>query len=148
MQCVWRGASQAVAVGAVVSLVWGGVAPIELAAQEKQPSVSSGWVKLPAAGETTAHAFAVVENPTMYDFYVLSAAADVAGSVEIRRAGKDGAVDEVAVPAYGLLNMDQKGVHLLLKDLKKPLNENDKVSLTLVTEVGTKLSVEAVVKKD
>jgi hypothetical protein len=119
-----------------------------LAAQEKPPAISSAWVRLPAAGETTAHAFAVVENPTMYDFYVLSATCDVAGAVEIRRAGKDEAVREVTVPAYGALKMDQQGVHLVLKDLKKPLGENDKVSLTLVTEIGTKLTVEAAVKKD
>jgi copper(I)-binding protein len=142
------GAVKLTAVGAVVTLVLGGVISPRVVAQEKKPSVSSAWVKLPVAGDTTAHAFAVVENPTMYDFYVLSATTDVAGRVEIRRAGKDGALSDVTVPAYGSLTMDQKGVHLLLHDLKKPLNENDKVSLTLVTEVGSKLDVVAVVKKD
>jgi copper(I)-binding protein len=90
----------------------------------------------------------MVENPGMYAIYLLTASSDVAGSVEIRQTGKDAALEEVTVPAYGSIDMDAKGVHLLLKDLKKPLNENDKVSLTVVTELGIKLQVDAVVKKE
>ena len=117
-------------------------------AQDKQGSVSSGWVKLPAPGATSTDAYATVENPTMYAFYVLSASSDVAGSVELRQTGKDAALEEVTVPAYGSLAMDAKGIHLLLKDLKKPLAEGDTVNLTVVTELGTRLSVQATVKKE
>lgn len=127
---------------------WTGLAPAPAAAQEKNPSVSSGWVKLPAAGATSTDAYATVENPTMYAFYVLSATSDAAGSVEIRQPGKDAPLDEVTVPAYGTLDMDPKGIHLVLKDLKKPLAEGDKVNLTVVTELGLKLNVQATVKKE
>ena len=143
-----RPSRRAIAVQLAIVVIAAGAGLPRLVAQEKKPEISSAWVKLPAAGETAAHAYAIVENPTMYDFYVVSATADVAGSIEIRRAGKDGPVTEVTVPAYGQLSMNQQGVHLVLKDLKKPLAESDKVSLTLVTEVGTKLTVDAVVKKD
>jgi copper(I)-binding protein len=118
------------------------------AGQAPPPKASNGWVKLPAAGATSTDAYVAVENPGMYDIYLLSASSDVAGSIEIRRTGKDAALEEVTVPANGSLDMDAKGVHLLLKDLKKPLNENDKVSLTLVTELGVKVQVDAVVKKE
>ena len=117
-------------------------------AQQKNPSVSSGWVKLPAAGASSTEAYATVENPTMYAFYLLKASSDVAGAVELRQTGKDAALEEVTVPAYGTLDMDAKGIHLVLKDLKKPLAEGDKVNLTVVTELGVKLNVEATVKKD
>ena len=120
----------------------------QVAAQEKQGSVSSGWVKLPAQGATSTDAYATVENPTMYAFYVLSATSDVAGSVELRQTGKDAALEEVTVPAYGSLAMDAKGIHLVLKDLKKPLAEGDTVNLTVVTELGARLSVQATVKKE
>jgi copper(I)-binding protein len=127
--------------------------PTLKAAQSKEPSAASGWVKLPAPGETTATAFVEVENPTMYAIYLLSASADVAGKVEIREVDKDGktkpeAVTEVTVPAYGSVAMHPKGVHLVLSDLKKPLNEGDTVSLTVTTENGTKLQVAAPVKKE
>jgi copper(I)-binding protein len=116
-------------------------------AGQKEPKASSGWVKLPAPGATSTEAYVVVENPGMYDIYLLTASSDVAGSVEIRRTGKDAPL-EVTVPANGSIDMDAKGVHLLLKDLKKPLAENDKVSLTVVTELSIKLQVDAIVKKE
>lgn len=136
----------ALASGVVVFLLVSG-AVAHVTAQEKQPAVSSGWVKTPTAGATSTEAYATVENPTMYAFYLLSATSDVAGTVELRQAGKDAPLEEVTVPAYGTLDMDPKGYYLVLKDLKKPLAEGDKVSVTVVTELGVKLSVQATVKK-
>ena len=121
---------------------------VGVSAGQDAPKASSGWVKLPAAGATSTEAYVVVQNPGMYAIYLLTASSDVAGSVEIRQTGKDAALEEVTVPAYGSIDMDAKGVHLLLKDLKKPLAEGDKVSVTLVTELSLKLQVDAVVKKE
>jgi len=118
-----------------------------LMAQRKDPSISSGWVRLPAAGATSTEAYVSVENPTQYDFYLQKASADAAGSVELREPGRGTASTFVTVPAYGSLEMDPKGVHLLLKDLKKPLVEGGKVQLTLVTDGGLTLNVDATVKK-
>ena len=121
----------------------------QVAAQPKVVAAADGWVKTPAAGETTAAAFALIRNPTMYDVYVTAASADVAGSVELREAvpktsGK--AVPHITVPAYESVEMGPAGVHLLLKDLKKPLKEGDIVNLTLTTDQGS-LKVAAVVRK-
>ena len=121
---------------------------VGVSAGQQAPKASSGWVKLPAAGATSTDAYVVVENPGMYAIYLLTASSDVAGSVEIRETGKDAALEEVTVPAYGSIDMNAKGVHLVLKDLKKPLAEGDKVSITVVTELGIKLQVDAVVKKE
>jgi copper(I)-binding protein len=121
---------------------------VGVSAGQQGPKASSGWVKLPAAGATSTDAYVLVENPGMYDIYLLSASSDAAGSVEIRQTGKDAAIQELTVPAYGSVDMNEKGVHLLLKDLKKPLAEGDKVSVTLVTELSIKLQVDAVVKKE
>ena len=140
-----RGTGLIVAVGLMVLVA---SLATRVASQEKQGSLSSGWVKLPAAGATSTEAYATVENPTMYAFYVLSATSDVAGTVELRQTGKDAALEEVTVPAYGSLAMDTKGIHLLLKDLKKPLAEGDTVNITVVTELGARLSVQATVKKE
>ena len=120
-----------------------------LTAQANGVAVADGWVKTPAAGETTAAAFALIRNPTMYDVYVTSAIADLAGSIELRDAvpktsGK--AVPHITVPAYESVKMGPAGVHLLLKDLKKPLKEGDIVHLTLTTDQGA-LKVAAVVRK-
>lgn len=124
-----------------------------VAGQEKRISASDGWVKLPAAGDTQAMAFANFQNATMYDVYLKSASADVAGKAELRDASLSGdaarkPVEFVTVPPQDWAYMSPKGAHILLLDLKRPLKEGDKVTLTVTTELGESLQVSAVVKKE
>ncbi len=123
------------------------------AAQPRRVAASSGWVKLPAAGETAAMAFVAIENPTMYEIYVTSATADAAGKVELRDGGQSGdarlkPVEFISAPAYGRVDMEPGGPHLLLLDLKRPLKEGDKIGLTIVTDNAGSLEVTAVVRKE
>jgi len=129
------------------------VTVVRPAAQEKRVTASGAWVKLPATGETRAMAFVTVENPTMYEVYVTSAATDAAGKIELRDAGQGGdarekAVTFVAVPAYGRVDMSAAGVHLMLLDLKRPLQEGDAVTMILSTDVDVTLTVAARVRKE
>lgn len=124
-----------------------------VAGQGPDVKVSNGWVKVPAPGETMTPAFAVVENPTMYDIYLMSAITDVAGKVEFReKVNADSAEAQVKkfimVPAFGSVTMDPKSVYILLMDLKRPLKEADPVVLTLTTDAGAALRVSAVVRKE
>ncbi len=117
-------------------------------AQQKPVTAADGWVQAPKAGETTAAAFVIVRNPTMYDVYVTAATTDAAGSVELRQAATGAPakpVQRITVPAYESIIMGADGAHLLLKDLKRPLKAGDTVSLTLTTDQGV-LKVAAVVK--
>jgi periplasmic copper chaperone A len=123
------------------------------AGQEKRITASNAWVKLPAPGETRTTAFANFENATMYDVYLKSAAADVAAKVELRDASLGGeaalkAVEFFTVPAHQWAYMAPKGAHLLLLDLKRELKEGDIITLTVTTEIGDSLQVQAVVKKE
>ena len=124
-----------------------------VAGQEKRPTASGAWVKLPSPGETQAMAFATVENPTSYAVYVVSAKADVAGKVELRDASLSGdarlkPVEFVTAPAYDSLYMGPTGAHLMLLDLKRPLEAGDAVAITLTTDSGATLQVRAIVKND
>jgi periplasmic copper chaperone A len=123
------------------------------APQPRRVAASSGWVKLPAAGETGAMAFVAIENPTMYEIYVVSATADAAGKVELRDGGQSGdarlkPVEFISVPAYASVDMKPESVHLVLLDLKRPLKEGDKVVLALATDNAGTLEVPAVVRKE
>ena len=147
-----RAASWVVGLG-IVAVCGGPGTGHVLAGQEKNVEASNGWVKTPAAGETTAAAFVAVDNPTQYDIYLTSAATDVAGKVEFR--DKNGSSDAqgqvrktINVPAFDSLAMDPKGVYLLLTDLKRPLKDGDMVSLTLTTDGGATLQVSAAVRKE
>lgn len=116
--------------------------------QPKNTAITSGWVKLPAAGATEAQAFLSIDNPTQYDVFLQRAASDVAGSVEFRAAGKAEPLTFVTVPAYESLEMDAKGTYLLLRDLKKPLTPGATVPISLTNDRGTALTFEAVVKSE
>jgi copper(I)-binding protein len=118
---------------------------------ECQPTVraSAAWIQAPPAGSTEATAFVTIDNGTMYDIYVVGAAADAAAGIELRDASKGAAPEamkEVLVPAYGRLEMALEGVHLHLESLQRPLAAGDIVKLAVYTDGGEQLAVSATVK--
>jgi copper(I)-binding protein len=119
--------------------------------QDKAAAAPGAWVRQPAPGQTWTPAFVAIDNPTMYELWIVSAATDAAAAVELREARKDdpaqsAAVKELGVPAYGKLEMTAAGAQLLLVGLKRPLAAGDRVTLTLKTDSGGTLSVDAVVR--
>lgn len=120
-------------------------------AQAPAPSAVSAWIATPPAGATSATAYVEVNNPTMYDIYVVSATAPgTAGKVELRAAAPAGAepavVTEFSVPSYGSTSAAAGAPHLRLLELARPLKAGDDVALTLTTNDGTVLKVSAQVR--
>jgi len=112
-------------------------------------SLSSAWTAVPEAGATSTTAYVTVENPTMYDVYVVSATADASASAELREPDGQGgtrAASSFTVTAYESLEMAATGPHLLLKDLTRPLKAGDVVHVVLVTDGGEQLKAAATVK--
>ncbi len=126
------------------------IAPLEAGGQTKDPSVASAWIAAPAAGAAYATAFVEINNPTMYDIFIVSATADGAGKVELRGAAAAGAepavVSEFQVPAYGSTSAAADAPHLRLLNLTKPLKAGDSVPLALTTDGGVILKVTATVR--
>jgi copper(I)-binding protein len=116
--------------------------------QRKEATIASGWVKRPAAGATTAEAFLAIVNPTAYDVVLQKPSSDAAGVIELRAAGKSEPLDFVTVPAYESLEMTAKGTYLLLRDIKKSLADGATVSISVMTDRGSPLTVAAVVKSE
>ena len=134
--------------GQVLALFLIALSATVAAVQRKDTAITSGWVKLPAAGATQAEAYLVIDNPTAYDVFLQKAASDAAGVVEFRAAGKTEPLAFITVPAYESLEMSAKGTYLVLRDLKKPLTAGATVPISLTNDRGTPLMVEAVVKND
>ena len=116
--------------------------------QRKDTLITSGWVKLPAAGATQAEAYLVIDNPTAYDVFLQKVSSDAAGAVEFRGTGKPEPLRFLTVKAYESLEMSAKGTYLLLRDLKKPLTAGASVAISVTTDRGAPLTVQAVVKNE
>jgi hypothetical protein len=120
-----------------------------LLSAQAAPSGSDAWVAEPAAGASITDAYAVIENPTMYELYIVSVTADVAGAAEVVDGPAEAAktIRELAVPAYGRAELKPGAVRIRLKDLKTPLKAGDSVALTLTTDGGAIIKLTATVRK-
>lgn len=92
----------------------------------------------------TANVYLVVNNPTMYDVYVMSATSDAAGKVELYSGEKP--VDNLTVAAYESLELKAGGMFLRLSDLKRELKAGESVTVTLTTDGGVAIAAIATVK--
>jgi copper(I)-binding protein len=118
------------------------------AAQDKPITATDAWVKLPEPGEKATDAYATINNPGMYAIYLVSGTTDIAGKLEFRDASKGNAPqDDVTVINYESTYMSPKGVYMHLSDLKRELKEGETVYITLKTELGLPVEIEAKVKK-
>jgi copper(I)-binding protein len=115
---------------------------------QRTVKITKAWITLPSGETGPAHAFAVVENGTMYDVYLVRAESAAAAKAQLQHTtgGKTAATDEVAIPAFGQIEMSLSSVFLQLTNLKQKLKAGDTVPLTLYLDDGTALSAEAVVK--
>ena len=115
---------------------------LALAVVQKDPTASDAWASAPANGAIAV--YATINNPTMYDVYVVSGKSDVAGKVELISAGTP--VSNIAVPAYGSAELTPDAAFVRLSDLKRELEAGDQLTVTLETDGGISISVAAVVK--
>ena len=108
---------------------------------QQAPTASDASV---VTAEATASVYLTVNNPTMYDIYVMSATSDAAGKVELLSGDKP--IESMTVAAYGSLTLKSGGMFLRLSDLKRALKAGDKVTVTLVTDGGIEIAAAATVK--
>lgn len=137
---------------AVFSFILGLLAVVTVASAQPAPSAVSAWIAAPASGATGASAYVELNNPTMYDVYVVSATAEgVATTVELRAAlapgGTPAPVPEFAIPAYGFVAAAASSPHLRLVGLTRPLVAGDTVQLSLTTDGGATLKITASVRQ-
>ena len=117
------------------------IAVFALAAQPS-PTASDATV---VVADATASVYLVINNPTMYDIYVISATSEAAGKVELYSADKP--VKNMTVAAYGSLALKAGGMFLRLSDMKHPLKTGESISVTMVTDGGIAILATATVKQ-
>jgi len=88
--------------------------------------------------------YATINNPSMYDVYVVSAKSDAAKKVEL--LAKDKPVTSLTVPAYGSLELKRGEAAIRLNDLVRELKVGDELKVTLETDGGASIEIAAVIK--
>ena len=113
--------------------------------------IRNAWIQeMPPARRLTA-AYLTIENLSGKENALLAAKADAAGAVELHRAEMNNGMmrmrklDRVALPV-GKTELTGD-LHIMLIDLKAPLNEGDQVALTLEFENAVKQTILVPVKK-
>jgi copper(I)-binding protein len=107
-----------------------------------QVEVKEPWVRGTVAQQKATGLFARITSAA--GGRLVAASSPVAGTVEIHEMSMDGNVMRmrpvagVDLPAGKTVELKPGGYHLMLLDLKQPLNAGDTVPVTLVVEAGGK----------
>lgn len=98
-----------------------------------------------------AAAYLVIRNHQAESDRVIGASSEVAGVVELHESRRDGQsmsmvqVDAIEIPANGEAALQVGGYHLMLFELNRPLQEGDRIPITLLMERAGAVEITAVV---
>ena len=113
-----------------------------------QVSVEQPWSRATPPGAKIGVGFMRLKNAGSAAARVIGASSPVAGRVEMHVTTRDGdvmkmrQVESFDVPAGGAFELKPGGAHLMLMDLRRPLQQGERVPLTLKLESGGVLEVE------
>jgi copper(I)-binding protein len=114
---------------------------LALAFVQKDPTASDAWAQ---AGQGSVAVYASINNPTMYDVYLVSGKSESAGKVEFISAGKP--VPSITVPAYGSAELTPDAAFVRLTELKRDVKAGEQLAVTVETDGGVAIAIAAVVK--
>jgi copper(I)-binding protein len=108
---------------------------------QPNPTAADAWAQL--SGSAVA-VYATVNNPSMYDIYIVSGKTDRAAKIELVNGDKP--VTSITVPAYGSAELKPGAMFVRLSELKGELKTGDELKLILETDGGVSIEIAAAVK--
>ncbi len=111
------------------------------------------YARAMAPDATTSAVFVTFANRSQDDINIVAAETPAAGKVELHDVIKDGDVmkmrqiDRITLGAKETTELKPGSLHIMLFDLKTPLNEGDEIEVTVTYDNGQKQSFNAPVKK-
>jgi copper(I)-binding protein len=94
--------------------------------------------------ETRAMVYMTINNPSMYDIYIVSGKSESAESVTFMQGNNT--ITSLTVPAYGSIELRPATTRIALSGLKSQFKEGDELKLTLETDGGVGIPIAAIVK--
>lgn len=127
--------------------------PLCTGAAETDLTITDPYVRLVPPGSTNTVAFMTITNHSNSDRKLVSAESPVAGTVELHTHLHDQGVmrmrqvADIELKAGGRAELKPGGYHVMLIGLKQPLQESERVALTLRFDDGSTKKLEAPVRK-
>jgi copper(I)-binding protein len=115
--------------------------------------ISNAYTRATAPGQQVAGGFMKIENKASAADQLVSASSPAAGEVQLHEMSMEGNVmkmrqiKDIAVPAGGVVELKPGGLHLMLMNIKAPLNAGETIPVKLkfakAGEVEVKMPVNA-----
>ncbi len=127
-------------------------APATPPASSIEPVISAAWARATAPGQPISAAYLTIENHSDAPDALLAASCSCAGTVELHTMKQEGErmkmerVERIEVPAHGKVELAPGGFHIMLFDLKGPLQAEQPLTLTLRFEKAGEVAVVAIAK--
>ncbi len=115
--------------------------------------VDDPWVREMPPNMNTSAGFLTLVNRGRVDHSLIAARSPLVGSVELHTHINDKGVmrmrpvREMKVPAGGRTELKPGGLHLMLMRIKRTFKAGDKVPVTLIFEDGSRMTIEAEVRR-
>lgn len=125
-------------------VLWFGFAAM---AGAQVPKVAQAWARPTVPGQSAGGGYLRIDNRGGAPDRLIGARSDAAASVELHRMSMDGnvmrmrRVDAIDVPAGATVELKPGGLHLMLMDLKAPLQAGGTIDLVLTFEKAGELRV-------
>jgi copper(I)-binding protein len=120
----------------------------------KEITITDSWARKSMSSNNNSAAYMKVTNPTDKNVVIIGASASaIANNVELHKSFIDEkgisrmtSIDKIVVPANTTIELAPGGTHIMLLDLKKSLNTEDKFDLEIKIEGMKPLTVKTEVR--
>jgi copper(I)-binding protein len=135
-----------------IVLAFGLFSNAEAASVADQITVTDPYVRAVPPVVKNSAAFMQIHNSGAEEYFVVSASTPVAGKVELHMHTMDDGVmrmrqiPHIHLPANGTATLQPGGLHIMLLDLKGPLDLGDQVPITLTFDDGSIKDISAEVR--
>lgn len=117
-------------------------------------TAKESWVREAPPGANLTAAYMTLDNPGDAPLFLTGAEAGGFGKAEIHTVVHEGELakmvpqESLEIPAKGSVVLKPGGYHLMLLEMRQAVQAGQKVPITLILKDGTRIAVEAEVKKD
>jgi copper(I)-binding protein len=114
--------------------------------------VSNAWVLACPPSQTTTAAYMDIVNNSSKEAVLVSASSDIADVTELHQMSEMNGmmkmvmIPNLQIPAQGKVTLQPGGFHIMLINLKRPVNKGDIVPITLHFQDGSAMLVNALVR--